>query len=186
MGEVAASEIRRGRERDVELMKVGFILLCCLALSSCDADRLAKLEKENADLKAKIDRTDAAVDYDLKAKCAKDSKIRFNENWNSRDKNTIVLDFTNHYNAKQNKCFILVEYHYNSSYPGQDGWSWMGDANLYDVYENQKYAEFMESHENINKPKYSSEDRVISCDVQGDKCKTSDEFNKLVSPYMND
>jgi hypothetical protein len=164
---------------------LGLLIGCCVLLAGCDADRLAKLEKENAELKAKLDQQSAAVNYDLQAKCSKDSRIWFNENWNSRDKKTILLDFTNHYNVRRNQCFILVEYHYNSSYPGENGWSWMGDQNLYDVYENAKYGEFTEGHETITKPSLSVKDRVITCDVQGDKCKTGEEFNTLVAPYMN-
>lgn len=33
----------------------------CLIASGCDADRLSKLEKENADLKAKVEKQDAAA-----------------------------------------------------------------------------------------------------------------------------
>jgi hypothetical protein len=69
------------------------LLTCCALLAGCEADRVAKLEKENADLKAKVEKQNTALDYDLQAKCSKDA---------------VLLDFTNHYDAKLNKCFILV------------------------------------------------------------------------------
>lgn len=159
------------------------LLACCTLLAGCDTDRIAKLEKENADLKAKVEKQSIVVDYDLQAKCAKDARSWFNENW-SRDKDTILLDFTNHYNAKQNKCFILVEYHYKSNFAGPGGDSWTNDMSLTDIYENSKYAGFDENHYTYYKPQFNTHDEVISCNVAGTKCKTGDEFNNLVSHYM--
>jgi hypothetical protein len=49
---------------------VGIGLLTCCALSAgCDADRISKLEKENAELKAKVEKQNIALQYDLEAKC---------------------------------------------------------------------------------------------------------------------
>ena len=107
-------------------------------------------------------------------------------NW-SRDKDTILLDFTNHYNAKQNKCFILAEHHFNSHLVGTGfGDSWSNMMNLFDIYENAKYAEFGENHYTYYKPTIHTGDEVIMCNVQGTKCKSQDEFNNLTSTYMND
>ena len=64
-------------------MRYGYALLICgcLIASGCDTERLNKLEKENADLKSKLDRQSAVVNYDLQAKCSKDARAWFNENW---------------------------------------------------------------------------------------------------------
>ena len=161
------------------------LLIGCVLLAGCDADRVTKLEKENADLKTKIDRQNAAVDYDLQAKCSKDARSWFNGNW-SRDKDTFFLDFSNHYNIKQNKCFIIVEFHFNSHMAGPDGDSWTDEQTLYDIYENSKYGEFTKNYLTHYKPKYTSEEGVTTCEVYGAKCKTNDEFNNLTRPYMND
>lgn len=161
-------------------------ILATLLITGCDIpDRMTRLEKENAELKSQIEKDHAVRDFDLTAKCSKDARAWFNENW-SRDKNTILLDFTNHYNVKLNKCFILVEFHYTSTNAGQNGDSWTNDMALTDVYENWKYADFTENHITTWKPKYNFNKEVITCDVQGQKCKTGDEFNNLVRPYMND
>jgi hypothetical protein len=77
--------------------------LACVVFCGCDTARVDRLEKENAALKAKVDKADVALNLDLQAKCSKDARTWFNQNW-PRDKNTIMLDFTNHYNAKFNKC----------------------------------------------------------------------------------
>ncbi len=150
----------------------------------CDTDRIAKLEKENADLKAKVEKQSAAENFDLQAKCSKDARIWFNENW-SGSKKALFLDFTNHYEAKLNKCFILVEYHLNSDKGAPGEYLWVNDVNLYDVYENSKYGEFVEDHYTHTKPTVSIGQEVTTCEVYGTKCKASDEFYKLVGPYMN-
>jgi hypothetical protein len=159
------------------------LLASCALVAGCDSDRLAKLGKENADLKAKVEKQDAAVDYDLQAKCSKDARDFFNT---GRDKDTILLDFTNHYNGKLNKCFILAEHHFNSHLTGSFGTSWSNMMSLFDVYENNKYGEFGENHYTYFKPQIHTTDEVITCEVTGTKCKTEDEFSNLVRSYMND
>jgi hypothetical protein len=166
-------------------LHVMFLGLILLPVFGCDGDKIARLEKDNADLKAQMAKQSATVDYDLQAKCSKDARMWFNENW-TRDKQTILLDFTNHYNAKHNKCLILVEYHYNSKFANAGGNSWTNDMSLTDVYENAKYAYFAENHITNWKPKIETHEEVISCDVEGVKCKAGDEFNNLIRPYMND
>jgi hypothetical protein len=161
------------------------LMLCCALIAGCDADRIAKLEKENADLKTKVEKQNAATAYDLQAKCGKDSRTWFNLNW-SRDKTTALLDFTNHYSAKLNKCFILVEYHDNSGLAYHGGYSWTNYMSLWDVYENMKYADFSENHYTYLKPKPSAGDEVITCEVAQQKCKTLDEFRNLTSQYLSD
>jgi hypothetical protein len=157
-----------------------------LLLIGCELpDRVSRLEKENAELKTQIAKDNTVRDFDLAAKCSKDARAWFNENW-SREKDTTLLNFTNHYNAKLNKCFILVEYHFNSKLADPPGFSWANDMTLTDVYENAKEAHFSQNHVTNWKPKYNLAEEVIDCDVQGDKCKTIDEFNKLIRPYMSD
>lgn len=165
-------------------LAIGLLTWCAL-LVGCDADRIAKLEKENADLKAKVEKRSAVVDYDFQAKCSKDARAWFNENW-SADKDTILLTFVNHYDAKLNKCFVLVEYHYKSDFARPGGNSWTNEMRLTDVYQNAKLAYFAESHVTNWKPEYSLRNEVISCNVLDKECKTGDEFNNLVSHYMTD
>jgi hypothetical protein len=161
------------------------LLTCCSLLAGCDADRISKLEKENAELRSKVEKQNVALQYDLQAKCSKDASLFFNGNW-SHEKDTTFLDFTNHYDSKLNKCFILSEYHFNSHLAGPDGTSWSNVTSLFDVYENSKYGEFEENHYTYFKPQIRNTDEVIMCEVTGTKCKTIDEFDNLIRPYMND
>lgn len=154
-------------------------------LAGCDADRVAKLEKENADLKAQVEKQSVPLDYDLQAKCSKDARAFFGETW-GQEKDTILLDFTNHYNGKLNKCFILGEHHFNSHLAGPNGDSWTNMMSRFDVYENTKYAEFGENNYMYFKPQIHNTQEVITCYVAGTKCTSQQEFNSLVSHYMTD
>jgi hypothetical protein len=126
------------------------LFFACLIflLLGCGTDRAAKLEKENQELKASIAKNQTGTAYDFQARCAKDARAWFNANWPS-DKDTIILDFTNHYHRKMNSCFIEIEYHYKS-FIGSG--SWVNDLMAYDVYENSKFANFSENHFVFMKP----------------------------------
>lgn len=166
----------------LQAVVLGLILL---PLCGCNTDKINSLEKQNAALKSQLAKEkDTARDFDLQAKCSKDARTWFNENW-SRDKDTILLDYSNQYNAQHNKCFILVELHYNSHFADPGGQSWTNDMTLMDVYENARYAHIAENHITNLKPTLNVTNDVITCDVQGQKCKTGDDFDNLIRPYMN-
>ena len=166
--------------KQLSALAIGLVLLFA---AGCDTgDRISQLERENKDLKAELDKNrDTVTDYDLQAKCSKDAKTWFDVNWSgTRDADTKLLDYSNHYNKKQNMCFILVEYHYGEHV----GASWMNDMTLWNVYENSKYGSFTENH--IITFKSDARDMVLECEVYGAKCKTGDEFNNLIRPYLSD
>jgi len=153
-----------------------------LIATGCDtSERVSRLEKQNKELQEEVRRETATADYDLQAKCSKDAKAFFREGWGSGGKDVLLLDYRNHYDKKLNKCFILVEYHYKFG----EGLSWMNDMSLWDVYENSKYGDFSENHTIVAKPDFRSGDEVITCEVTGTQCKTVQEFNNLISPYLN-
>jgi hypothetical protein len=154
-----------------------------LLVAGCDTgQRLTKLEKQNQELQAEIKKRDSApADLESQAKCARDSKVWFNANWQT-DKDTTLLNYTNHYSKSLNQCFILVEYHYRV---GTES-SWFNHVSLWNVYENSEYGTFVESHWIYTKPKFESQDAVASCKIVGKTCKTFEEFSDLARPYMSD
>jgi len=180
--ELAAIRFRRVWARNMLRHPLPVLLwFFFLTTTGCDADKIARLEKENQELKAASAKDHASADYDLQAKCSRDAKAWFNENWaGSRDKDTILLDYTNHHDKSENKCFIQVEYHYNFLSPG----SWVTDIMLWDVYENAKYGTYSETHLVYQQP-YRVEDHVVYCELLGKKCQTVEQYNALVQPYMN-
>lgn len=155
----------------------------------CDTpDRVSRLERENKDLQAQIARVNATADYDLKAKCSKDARAWFNMNWGgNKDEDTILLDFTNHYNKKENRCFVFVEYHYNSHLAGNGGSSWTNHLSLWDVYENLQYADFAETSYSYPQATDNNDRKEVgTCEVFGQKCKSADEFNNLSRHFVVD
>lgn len=167
--------------KTVHLIGLGALLLMG---TGCDFDqRISHLEKQTQELQAKVVKESTVAEYDLQAKCSRDARTWFSENWSSaRDKSTTLLDYTNHYHKNLNKCFILVEYHYSVDASS----SWMNDMTLWDVYENSKYGNFAESHTIRFKPTVDSHDEVITCELLGKKCKTIEEFNNFTRSYLND
>jgi hypothetical protein len=94
----------------------------------------------------------------------------------------MLLDYSNHYNKAQNKCYIFIEHHFNSL----TGAGWENGMSLWDVQKNLKYAEYL-SHHFIDKSNDSkAAEDVYECNVYGSKCKDADEFNRLIHPYLND
>jgi hypothetical protein len=149
--------------------------------SGCDSgEKIARLEKQVDELKAEQKNNQAVADFDSQAKCAKDSRTWFNENW-SRDKDTVMLEFANHYNKAQNKCFIVVEFHFSTD--NRD--SWTNSMSIWDVYENAKYGTFMENHTTYFKPVFKIDKRVVTCELLDKTCKSLEEFNDLTRPYLN-
>lgn len=159
----------------------GIVLIVAGLLPGCDhGERIGRLEKEVQELKSVGKSAQVSTDYDMQAKCSRDAKAWFNDNWN-RDKDTILLDYSNHYNKAQNKCFELVEYHYSLAV----GSSWVNDMTLWDVYENSKYGNVSVSHIIYFKSDTPPTETVGSCEVLNTKCSGLDEFNRLVQPFMN-
>jgi hypothetical protein len=140
------------------------------------------VQKENQELKTKLQEQKNLQNLELQSKRARDAKAWFRENWRE-DQLTTLLDYTDHYNKQMNKCFIMVEYHYKLA---ASELSWYNDMTLWDVYENLKYANYSESHEIHKVNNYTPVNTIFSCDVPGAKCKSLEEWNKAVNSYMSD
>jgi outer membrane murein-binding lipoprotein Lpp len=164
-----------------KLAIIAGVAVVVLAAGCGDSQRIAQLEKQNEEFKAQLARNQAATDFDLQAKCSKDAKTWFDENFPS-DKDTILLDRSNHYNKEQNKCLVMIEWHYKAAFYGEG--SWTNHMSLWDVYENTRLGEVVEQHIIEFKPP-STRNEVQSCNVLDKKCTSVGEFNVLVRPYMS-
>jgi hypothetical protein len=132
----------------------------------CDLpDRVSKLETEAS-------RRDAAIEYDLQAKCSKEARVWVNENWKV-DTNTMTVNFSNHYNKSLNKCFIGVESHSKTS-----KLTWVLKMEIWEVQDNVQYGEYGESGEDKNTAS------VFTCEVENQKCNSFTEFDALGKKYL--
>ena len=150
-------------------------LVVLITFAGCDSDRVAKLEKQTADLERQVTQLHQSGQLELQAKCAKDAKAWFNENWNSRDPSTLLLNYTNHYNASKNKCFISIEYHFSGVTSDR---AWYNSVSLHDVYENSKYGEINERHT-------LDDIKVSDCQVYSKKCSSMQEYQSLTAQFLN-
>jgi hypothetical protein len=146
-----------------------------------DHERLAVLEKENTEIKAELTKQRETASLDLQQKCSTAAKTWFRDNFAAPEKYRIMIDYSNHYNQKQRRCFILVEYHMRYTLSGP----WTNLVGVWDVMENNQVAEFSESHSVGLPPNYEETTRVGLCKVTGTECHSLDEYNTLTRPLMS-
>jgi len=108
--------------------------------------------------------------YELQDKCGKRSEEWFKKEYESTEGNT---NYKNHYDKKENKCFILL----TSFYTNKKGGSIQ--LSLYDINEDNEYGVLIIHGYNVNNKPYS-------CSVLNKSCGSYDEWLLLVNPYMED
>jgi outer membrane murein-binding lipoprotein Lpp len=159
-------------------MKLLAISVALLLLTACETpfQKVARLETENQDLRARLAKQKEGLA--LQAKCAAAAKAYFNEAKASLGEFDSVKTwhnsgYENHYSVSLNKCFVMI---YDDAYDEK-----IGDMSrsqwLSDVYENKEWASlFMSPHEGQMK--------LLTCIVDGVTCHEADEFERLIKPFM--
>ena len=141
-------------------------MCCCLCLVvGCNKDKIERLEAENRELVAKL----AAANLDLQDKCSKQARVRFA----SLSSSQAIATFTNHYNAKLNKCFALVN---QLQFTGGK-MSMVGNV-LVDAYEGKEFAHYVWHDGNVT--------RCDMVGIDGKACTSLEQFKKIIKPYMEE
>ena len=145
----------------------------------CNADRLAKLEAQNEELKAQLKQQQTAANLDLQGKCAKQAGEAFKVQGYEKEQ---YANYTNHYNAKLNKCFIKIESMDTKTAKG----TFFTNKVVMDAFEGKGYAEYMWMSDKVKKywdvpPKLC---KVTVPSGEEKVCKSSEEFDELLKPYM--
>ncbi len=109
--------------------------------------------------------------YNSQRKCRKQCEYVFNEIYNNgkiliKKRLIILYDYSNHYNKKLNKCFMLIT---ENSVFGKK-------RILTDVNEDVIYGTVR-----VNK-----NNQVVACFLLEERCRFEEEWNKLVRPYMEE
>ena len=105
----------------------------------------------------------------LQEQCADTAKNFFWEDkWGrvAEDINSSNVNYTNHYNSKYNKCFVLITERYSDG----SGTS----LALYDVLDHKEYAN----------GSFGLTASGVYCTILNGDCKTISDFNKFISEYM--
>jgi hypothetical protein len=147
--------------------------------TGCNPDRIARLEKENKELAAKLDAALKTANLELQQKCAQQSSVEFKGQGWERDPMTNI---TNHYNAKVNKCFIKV----TSINSHEQPHVLTVTKTVMDAFEGKVYGEYMWIN---NRGKQDSlvepaECRVTSLSGEETVCNSIEEFESWAKQFM--
>lgn len=114
-------------------------------------------------------------DYELQEQCVKRSKEYFNKKFGNEIVITkdgmIIRNYTNYYNKKQNKCFFLLTSTHTFNNKKEDN---LLLEDLLDINENKEYGY------------YIGRGKKIGCFFLDKSCKSEEEWNSLVKPYMEE
>ena len=117
--------------------------------------------------------------YELREDCGKHAATIFKElygkNGMSNDKDgSYMSSYTNHYNIKPNKCFVLIN---TTFYPNSKKENVLIMKELWDINENKKYGSMA---------RFRKQSIPTDCSVEDRICKSEGEWDSLVKPYMEE
>jgi len=168
------------------LLRLLFVFVMVIFVG-CYDERISKLEKQNQELQSDMNKmkTTILADYDLQTKCSRDARDFFFGGFYTRSASetaqTIVQNYTTHYYKVENICYMLVLDYYR--FKGQ---SWVSEESLWGVNQGVQHAFLRVNHiVRLTPTTHNVNDSVVECEVFNQECKTVDEFNDLVRPYMN-
>jgi hypothetical protein len=144
-----------------------------------NGERIAQLEKQNRELTAKLEALGKSKTLDLQEQCAKQAEEVFK--FGKWDKESLA-DYTNHYNATLNKCFIEIQSMDAKTAPPDI----FTNKTVSDAFEGKGYGEYMWKSDRVKK---YWEVPPLQCRVtlpSGEErfCHSSDEFDQLIKQYM--
>lgn len=117
-----------------------------------------------------------AETYELQERCAKDAAAWYKHTWeDTKGIQNLVSNYTNHYNTKSGRCMLMV----TSSTFGKTKETGVPytlvSKSLIDVLENRDVAAF--DH-------VSTRPQPMQCEFDGIRCESSQEWDALAKPYM--
>ena len=146
-------------------MKVKIFIIFCIALvGSAIANAESKKEE-----------------YELQERCGKRADERFKREYGDRisryDAGQWVYHYTNHYNKKLNKCFVLIRGHISE----KDG-GFMEFEQLWDINAHKEYGYFMRDRDKGGKVWSWTSCFILDKMVDADK----EKWDPFVVPYMEE
>jgi hypothetical protein len=119
--------------------------------------------------------------YELQERCGKRAQELFAQKYGSGVSKTSdgqqEIVYTNHYNKKLNKCFVMTT-HSNYVYKdNQPEYAKSFEKSLRDVNENKEYAKYVNSF---------PPQKVVKCEVADIQCITLEGWEALTKSYMSE
>jgi len=118
-------------------------------------------------------------EYELQERCGKRAEEIFRIEYGNGNKAGKMSNYTNHYNRKLNRCFVIVIEIQTSIPDDKEIMEKVGfwtDKTLCDINENKVYGHFL---------KFSN-GGLMDCKVLGKHCSSENEWDALVKPYMEE
>jgi hypothetical protein len=123
--------------------------------------------------------------YELQDRCHKSAEEWFDKRWGGRT-GEVVYSYTNHYNTKLNKCFVLLKI--TVLLKNKKGHIFI-TKDLYEINEGKIYAHCVlkGSYKNpTDESLYIMKGNEIDCTVLDINCKSKVEWDALVKPYIEE
>jgi hypothetical protein len=169
---------------------VSFIIVSFISLIGCNEQKPVSQSSMPEDI--------IRQEYDLRERCGSYCIDYFHKVYGDKvkksDNYTTHSDYVSHYNKKINKCYMLVK---SQSHPNKAIGSIITTEHIIDVHENKIYGVFtissrenvadVQKNKNIKEATISGKENVISeCMVLDEKCKSKEEWDKMIKPYMDE
>ena len=160
-------------------------LCCCLPLiASCDKAS-APLGAANAQTLPAAQqpapvRDTRKVTYEMQEKCAHDARDWYKHWYEDAPKapgTEMLNDYTNHYNTKFNRCFVLVHSMMSVRNNKTDKSSASQQSLLADVLENREVGSYF---------MFLDSSRLMQCQLAEQQCTSTSAWDTLAEPYMED
>jgi hypothetical protein len=156
---------------------VGFLGFC-FAIGACEKPQQPAVEKQEPPPQLQS-RAKATIYFDLQERCAKQAREQFKQlGWDKQE----VAGFTNHYNEKMNKCFMLIQSTDAKSSPGT---IWTNSV-LLDAFEGKELGTYswhtVKDKKYWEVPPFQCEVTLPSGEIK--PCNSEVEFNELIKIYM--
>jgi len=118
---------------------------------------------------------------ELQEQCVNRSKEYFKKEYgngmiNGENGERLISKYTNHYNEKLNKCYILItstEFIRNKENKIEN----IGLKTLFELNENKEYGSLI---------KFENDNKLINCRILEKYCNLEREWDLVVKPYMED
>lgn len=123
--------------------------------------------------------------YELSERCGKRVEEWFIREWGKTgivvtNETTTAAEYRNHYNARMNKCFMLLTVQRLPNRSGK-GPPFERRVILMDINESKEYGTLV-----VTKPDAMRPSVISSCSVAAKHCEYEQEWGALIAPYMGE
>jgi hypothetical protein len=160
----------------VTLLAAGLALTWALVTETTKNNQL---QSQVTELTTKLGDKKTRESLDLQRNCAQQAEKIFHQlGYNLNPTGSNIAVYQNHYNAKLNKCFMVL----TATAMKVTAY---GEKHLFDAYEQREYGEYIWQSSKLTP--YS--DEVLSCRLSDPSkaeanCKTKQEFDAFAARYM--